>query len=87
MLSRTIRAGALPEGAAALPHAPAARLRWLVGELDAARYLLAGQPEADADILDTHGPSLHDSTFTQVEESVAGLTGAMDACLDATALV
>lgn len=82
-LSSTIRAGSLPEGAGSLPAEPRARLAWLVGELDAGRYLLAGRPETDADITDTHGPAPHDPTFAQVTRAVDGLTGAMEACLEA----
>ena len=76
-LARTVAgrvaAGELPEGAPPLPDEPVARMRWLVGEMDAARGTLAGRDEADDDIEDRHWQSTHEPTF----EAVAAATDAL----------
>ena len=73
--------GDLPDGAPPFPTRADERLRWLVGEFDAARGQLAGSPEAEADIEDRHGPAPHDDTFAQVAAAIANLTAAFDATL------
>lgn len=80
-LAPTLLSGAIPEGAPAPPRGATARLQWLVGEMDAARGLLAAQPESAADIVDRHGPGPHDDAFSEVATAVASLTAAFEACL------
>jgi protein-tyrosine phosphatase len=82
-LAPHISDGTLPDGAPPLPEGTAARLSWLVGELDAGRGMLAARPERDADIADRHGPASHGATLAEVAAAVAGLTSAFDACLKA----
>ncbi|MDI1290063.1 MAG: hypothetical protein PSX37_08980 [bacterium] len=45
------------------------RLRWLVGEWDAERVLLAGRDEDRDDVADRHGPAPHPEVFHEVDEA------------------
>ena len=45
------------------------RLRWLVGEWDAQRALLAGRDEDADDIVDRHGPAPHAEVFDGIDEA------------------
>lgn len=73
LVSSSLRSGATPDGAPRLPAAGPDRLRWLVGELDAARGLLAGRDAADDDIPDRHGPEPHDEVFAEAQAAVEPL--------------
>ena len=77
--------GELPEGAPALPDDPTGRLRWLVGEMDAARGVLAGRDEAGDDIDDRHGPAEHLRTLQMVQEASDVIVAAMARCANSGA--
>ena len=81
-LTDDLRAGQVPDQAPALPPQPVERLRWLVGELDAARGVLAGWPEDDVDIVDRHGPDTHPEAFAEVAAAVGIIADTLDAVLD-----
>lgn len=55
---------------------PEARLRWLVGEWDAARGLLAGREEAQDDIVDRHGAASHVEVFEELDSAVRSIVDA-----------
>lgn len=82
-LAGVIRGGNTIDGAPPIPDEPAQRLVWLVGELDACRGHLAGQPEQNADIADTHGPHSHSDTLESVKEAIVTLASAFEVCLNA----
>lgn len=80
-LDATLRAGQMPDGAPPLPGGVVQRLRWWVGELDAARGL-AGLPAADPD--DTTDPmdvpdphesvvDIHDRAYRHIEQAIASI--------------
>lgn len=78
VVAATVEAGSLPEGAPPLPPAddPAARVRWLVAELDAARGTV---PVDQEDVPDPHvpgGPS-HEAAFAQLDAAAAALLAAV----------
>ena len=77
--------GRLPDGAPPLPESPGERLRWLVGEMDAARGLLPARPEEADDIADRHGPAPHADVFAEVDEATTEIGRAMRTCLSAVA--
>ncbi len=61
---------------------PADQLRWLVGEWDGERALLAGRDEELDDIEDRHGPGPHEEVFDEVDEaSRAVATALQQVCL------
>ncbi len=57
------------EGGSSGLTVPAERLRWLVGEWDAQRVLLAGRDEESDDIGDRHGPAPHAEVFEEIDEA------------------
>jgi protein-tyrosine phosphatase len=83
-VAEILAAGELPEGAPDLPAGPVERMRWLVGEMDAARGLLAGRDEASDDIEDRHGPAEHGATFRQVADAAAAMATTLAATKAAT---
>jgi len=76
-----LAAGQAPPGSPPLPTGRAERVRWLVGELDAARGALAGSAEADAEIVDRHGPAPHEAVFDEVAAAVDALARCVAAVL------
>jgi protein-tyrosine phosphatase len=69
--------GQIPDGAPPLPTDPQERLRWLVGELDAARGALAGRPDGWEDIPDDHGARDHGATLDDVTRTAASLAATL----------
>ncbi len=75
----TLAAGQVPPGSPPLPADRCARIGWLIAEFDAARGELAGAPDADADVVDRHGPDPHDAVFAEITDAVAALVDAFAA--------
>lgn len=85
-IAEQVGQGAAPDGAPALPTgttpaAQIARLHWMIAEMDAARGLLAGAPDEDADIPDRHGPSEHRAPLADVDGAAARLAAALASVL------
>lgn len=83
-VAATLANGELPEGAPTLPRSEGDRLRWLVGEMDAARGSMAGMPEGYEDIIDEHGSVDHSLTLLQVVTAASTLGQSMIDVLTAT---
>lgn len=79
-LGRMLEAGEPIPGAPPGPGGQADRLRWLVAEMDAARGLLAGRPEAADDIADRHGVAPHAGVFDELDAALAPLARAWASC-------
>ena len=76
-----LTAGAGLEGSPEVPSDRLSRLHWLVGEMDAARVLLAAREGQSDDIRDQHGPDPHVVVFEEVDEATQALISAFAECL------
>ena len=76
-----LTAGAGLEGSPEVPSDRVSRLHWLVGEMDAARVLLAAREGQSDDIRDQHGPDPHVVVFEEVDEATRALISAFAECL------